>query len=161
MKANVWTFLGGALYMLAALGVAYLGIAISDRMPPTIFESARALEASVPQGGSIDIEYQIYRWRMCTTYADRDIVDAQGKRHAINEFTRGLSQYVGRETYTRSITIPDNAAVGPARYEVRIRYYCNPIHRLGFPILVQTPDVLFTITPGVSIVPWGLPNQSG
>lgn len=156
-----YMFLGGVVWTFAAIGVVYLGLAISDRRPPLVFEGARALSVSVPQGGTISVEYNVYRWRICTVFADRDVVDSDGTRHVISEFTRGLSPFVGRETFQRTITIPENAALGPARYEVRLRYYCNPVHRLGFPILVRAPDVSFTITPGNSIVPWGLPQSDG
>jgi hypothetical protein len=51
-----------------------------------------------------------------------------------------------RAAGSRSITIPDAAATGPAMYQVTVDYTCNIIHRLGWPITVTSPPIHFQIT---------------
>lgn len=161
MRGSFWIFVGGIVYALALIGTAVIGVEIGDRNPPITYEAARALEKSVPQGGSIDIEYQVYRWRICKAVAKRLLIDSAGDVHNIAAYTVGLSPFTGKETYRRTITIPDEAEIGPALYHVTIDYYCNPFHRLGFPITVDAPAISFDITKSLSLVPFGLQNQSG
>jgi hypothetical protein len=52
----------------------------------------------------------------------------------------------GRETYRPSITIPDNAAIGRAHYEVSIEYTCNLVQRFGWPVKLTSPPIYFEIT---------------
>ncbi|MGV1867957.1 MULTISPECIES: hypothetical protein [unclassified Rhizobium] len=59
----------------------------------------------------------------------------------------------GRETYQRSLTIPDDAAPGPASYEVALDYICNPLQNFIGPIHVVSPRVPFTIVPGDPTAP--------
>ncbi len=38
---------------------------VSDREPPIKYETATALATSVPQGGTIDVEFSVFRKRIC------------------------------------------------------------------------------------------------
>lgn len=134
------------------LGLAFFGGwsitgMIIDREPPITYEGARAMAASVPQGKSVDIEFKVFRTRICPVVAKRWLIDAAGERHSIPSYTVGMKFLAGRETYQRSITVPDAAAIGPAWYEVDLDYVCNVIHRFGFPIHVISPPIGFNIVP--------------
>ncbi len=150
---------GSVLVFLSVIGAAALGLAIGDRTPPISYDGARALSASAPAGGYIEVEYKVYRDRICPASVRRYLVDSSGTKHSIPSFTVGLGIFVGHEIYKRQIQIPQNASIGPAEYQVTIEYYCNIIHRMGWPIVVETPIVQFNITPAESPITFGLPSE--
>ncbi|MBD0416489.1 hypothetical protein [Oryzicola mucosus] len=149
--------LGVVFIALAWLGSVSLALLISDRVPPLTYEGARALQSSVPQGGAIDVEFEVYRTKICPSTVRRYLVDADDVQHAITNYTVGSNSKKGREVYQRTITVPQNAAVGPAIYFVRLEYICNLAQQLGWPIKVESPPVPFRVTAAVSMVPFGLP----
>lgn len=146
MRAILKAFAGLTL-ALAWVGAISLGGAVSDREPPIVYEKAQALTSSVPQGGTIEVEFQVFRQRICPAEVKRWLLDSHGVKHAIPSFTVGLEFLVGRERYRRSFTVPEAAATGPASYYVVLEYRCNWLHRLGWPIELVSPSVHFDITP--------------
>jgi len=129
-----------------AVLLAWLITSSIDRQAPIVYESVRATTASVWQGGSIEVEFSVFRLRICEGEAKRWLTDSEGVRHSIPQFTTGPRPLAGLDTYRRTITIPEAAAVGPATYIVELSYACNLIHRLGWPILVTSPPIRFEIT---------------
>lgn len=150
---------GLAVIILAGIGSAAVAIMMTDRQPPIVYEQVQALADSVPQGGTIDVEFTVFRLRICDATARRFLTDAAGQRHAIPTFTVGPRMLAGRDTYRRSITIPDATAVGVASYQVTIEYTCNVFHRLGWPIEVISPPIRFDVTPGPIIILPPMPSQ--
>ncbi len=146
MKTSVKIGAGLAL-ALAFFGSYSLASLVLDRAPPITYEGARALQPEVGRGGTLDVEFQVFRTRICSAVTRRWLVDSEGTRHAIPSYTVGVKLLAGRETYQRSITIPLAAALGPAWYEVSLDYYCNVFHRIGWPINVTSPPVPFLIRP--------------
>lgn len=141
-----------------SIGMFALGVAINDRAPPLRIDSAIAVDKSVPQGGSIGVEFKVYRERRCKGFAQRWLYDAAGTKHSIPQFTAGNPMPpLGPDVYKRTITIPDIAAIGPAYYQVEFDYYCNLFHWLRFPIHITSPKVDFDITPNAGLVPFGAP----
>lgn len=159
MRAFLWRCIGVAVYLLAALGAVYLGSIVADRQSPIIYEGARALSDNVPQGGSIGIEFEVFRLRICPGMARRWLTDAKGIRHAVPQFTVGPRPLPGHSVYRRTINIPDAAAVGQATYQVELTYACNVLHVLGWPIVVWSPPVRFDVTPRALIILPPLPPQ--
>lgn len=149
--------LAGATLCLAFIGSFWIVSMLLDRDPPVKYDGARALASSVPQGGTLEVEFEVFRSRICASNTKRWLVDSMLEQHSIPQFTVGLRLLAGRETYRRTITIPQNAAVGPARYYVTLDYFCNVFHQMGFPIRVTSPSINFDITPAVSLVPFGPP----
>ncbi|EJN04215.1 hypothetical protein [Phyllobacterium sp. YR531] len=150
----------GAMTLFAAFaiyGAVSLGIMVADRQPPIFYIKASALSVSVPQGGTIEVEFEVERSRICSSTVKRWLVDSAGTRHSITNFTVGSNLKKGREVYQRSITIPANAAVGTAYYEVKLEFACNVIQRLGWTVKVNAPHIKFEITPSTSLVPFQPP----
>ena len=147
MKTIAWRATGAIIFLLAVLGSVNLGIWVMDREPPIQFEGARALSATVRPGGSLDVEFSVFRERICPLVAKRWLYDSKGEQHSIAQFTTAPRMRAGRETYQRSITIPDDAAPGPASYEVALDYICNPLQNFIGPIHVVSPRIPFIITP--------------
>lgn len=158
MRTVLWRIVGLIGFLLAALGSIYLGSMVADRQSPIIYEGVRALSESVPQGGTIGVEFEVFRLRLCPGEAHRWLIDAKGAKHAIPSFTVGPRPLPGYTTYRRTITIPDAAAVGQATYQVDLIYTCNFLHVLGWPIVVTSPPVRFEVTPQ-SLLPLPPPPQ--
>lgn len=152
---SIWA--KGVLVLIAAFafyGAVSLGTMVADRQPPIVYLKAVALSDTVPQGGSIEIEFEVNRSRICSSNVKRWLVDAAQTRHSITSFTVGSNLKKGREVYQRTITIPENAAVGPAYYEVKLEFACNVIQRLGWPLKLDAPHIKFEILPSVSLTPF-------
>jgi hypothetical protein len=147
MKRFLWKIIGIGVFALAGLGSVNLGIWVVDREPPIIYEDAKALAASVEQGGTIEIEFSVFRTRICPLITKRWLTDSAKERHSIPQFTTGLRLLAGRETYRRSITVPPAAAPGPAQYSVTLEYVCNPLQKIFGPIVVTSPPVRFKVLP--------------
>lgn len=80
----------------------------------------RASSGLVP--GTITVEFDVFRHRICLIEARRWLYDSEMNRHAIPSWTTGLELLAGREVYQRQVTIPDAAVPGPAQYQVVLRY---------------------------------------
>lgn len=147
MRRTLWSLTAATITALAGIGSFNLAVWVVDRDAPIRYEDARALSPSVTQGGTIEVQFTVFRGRICPVVTRRWLYDAAQERHSIPQFTTGLQLLAGRETYRRSITIPTAAAVGAARYEVTLDYTCNPLQRLIGPIQVTSPPIRFNITP--------------
>jgi hypothetical protein len=152
MKRTLWKVLGVFIFAFAGLGTVNLAIWIVDRDPPIIYEDARALSDTVVQGGTIEVEFSVFRTRICPLVTKRWLYDAANDRHSIPQFTTGLRLLAGRETYRRLITIPPAAVPGPARYSVTLDYICNPLQNFFKPIRVESPPIKFNILPSTMMV---------
>lgn len=138
--------------VMAGVGSFYVGGSLVDYLPPVQYRHAAAVSSTVPQGGTIDVEFDVSRNRLCEIVnVRRMLIDSEGEQHVIPTFTVGFPSTIGRDTYVRKITIPESAALGHAEYQVRIRYACNWWHRVsGLTINVYAPAIGFKITPKVS-----------
>jgi len=135
------------LGVCAGYGLFTLGSAAIDRKPPVDYIAASAANPSAPVGGTIDIHFDVYRYRICPVIkVSRTLTDATGTEHAVSNYTFASNTRPGRESYDRTITIPEAVAIGRAFYQIRISYACNFIHNLGWPIIVASPRVYFRIT---------------
>lgn len=147
MTSYLWKAIGMGVFALAGLGSVNLGIWVADRDPPIVYEDAKALAPSVEQGGTIEIEFSVFRTRICPLITKRWLTDSAMERHSIPQFTTGLRLLAGRETYRRSITVPVAAAPGPAEYRVTLEYVCNPLQNFMGPIVVTSPPIRFKVLP--------------
>ena len=138
-------FLSGALYMLGFFGAYWIVSLALDREPPIVYEEARTLSPNVLPGGTLEVEFQVFRRRICDSDTTRWVTDSAGERHSIPSFTVGLRLLAGREEYSRSVVIPEIVASGPAYYQVRTDYFCNVFHKLFYPIEVTSPPIAFII----------------
>jgi len=148
-----------------AILLAFVVTSMLDRQPPVDYLDARSAVSSAPAGGTIDIHFDVYRYRICPVIkATRQITDSQGVQHAVSNYTFASNTRPGRESYDRTITIPEAVEVGLASYRIRLTYACNFVHNLGWPIEVQSPPVFFRVTPseteGFSLPPLPRPPES-
>lgn len=150
MKRILWGTVGALLAALAAFGSVNLAIMFIDRDPPIGYEAARATTPTVEQGGTIEVEYKVFRRRICPVIVKRWLYDAAAERHSVPQYTVGLEQLAGRETYRRLVTIPPAAAVGQARYQVVLEYTCNPLQKMLGPTRVTSPPIEFLIVPSAA-----------
>lgn len=145
MKRILYGFIAGAIAAVVAVSSFNIAVMVVDREPPITYQGAHAVAPTVSRGGSIDVEYKVIRNRICPVVAKRWLYDAAGQRHSVPQYTVGADLTAGRETYRRSITIPQAAAFGPARYEVVLDYTCNALQKFVGPTTVVSPPVEFEI----------------
>lgn len=139
------------VYIVGALGGfgLYSAIVIPlDRAAPIDYLAAEALTPTVAAGGTIDIHFDVYRYRICPVLrTNRIIQDSEGTRHIVSNFTIASQTRPGRESYDRTITVPETVKPGNVFYQLDIAYACNWTQNLGWPIVVQSPMVWFRVTP--------------
>jgi hypothetical protein len=156
VRRAFWKLVAGLVLALAGLGSFNLALWVSDRDPPIRYSGVRALAPTVEQGGTIGVEFDVFRERICPVTVRRWLYDSASTRHSIPSFTTGLELLAGREVYQRLITVPPGAATGHAQYQVVLDYACNPVHRLlNWPIIVHAPPVRFRIVEGAAPAPEG------
>lgn len=145
-KRLAWQATGVCIGALAVVGSFSLARMIADREPPIVYYEARALDREVEQGGTITVEFTVERNRRCPIDVRRILTDAEGERHTIPTVTVGPASPLGIDVYERRVTVPPKVATGPAEYDVRLRYACNPIQEaLGWPIEVEAPTIYFDV----------------
>lgn len=139
--------------ILSGFGLFTLVSNIFDRSPPIDYLAASASAVSVPQGGTIDIHFDVYRFRICSVIkVSRVLTDSQNEKHAVSNYTFSTNTRPGHESYDRTITIPEDVALGRSFYQLITDYACNFIHQLGWPIVVSSPRVYFRITPETNVI---------
>lgn len=131
--------------------IAWLFLAVIDRQPPLTYIEANAVQKAIPAGGQLDIRFDVQRARICQVLnIGRYILASTGEEYAVAAYTVSTDTRPGRERYDRTITVPENVPSGPAEYFIRIKYACNVIHNLGWPILVESPRVRFEVLPSMT-----------
>lgn len=130
---------------LVAIVFGTLGAWIADRDPPTSIYSSDVLTPAVERGGTLRIQYSIYRRRGCSTLVERVLYDSERVRHVLPpiEF-RGAPGPSGYDKYTTTVTVPVEVALGQANFRAITTYRCNPVHDM-WPITVVTTDADFFV----------------
>lgn len=135
-----------------AITLAWLVTATIDRAPPVTYLEAYARGESVPAGGTVAIHFAVDRARICRVLSvARYLEDSTGTVHAVTGYTvPSEPTRRGPEVYERTITVPPAAAPGRAAYFVRLRYACNALQVLSWPIEVESPRVPLLVLPATS-----------
>ena len=161
MRLGHGPFLSNLPYAVIAIALAGpLTWMMLDREPPYISESGRITAAppdrcglpdktpvGLMAGGCAAIDWKIKAIRNCKPASQfnvtRVIVDQQGQ-HVLPKATSIYSLEEYPKELTRYFPLPTTLAVGPASYRSTALYACNPLQYF-FPIVVDRPDVLFTV----------------
>lgn len=139
---------------LAGFGLYSMLVVPIDRAAPIDYLAAEAATPSAPAGGTIDVHFDVYRYRICQVLkTNRIIQDSEGTRHTVSNYTIAAQTRPGRESYDRTITIPTAVATGEAFYQLEIYYACNWTQNLGWPIVVTSPQVWFKVVPSLGETP--------
>lgn len=139
-----WALFG--IFALAAQGAAVvLGIWVIDRDWPVVIENIRPLPPHPQPGQTMRLQLDIDRRRSCASNTDRWIIDALNTRFILpSHALQGAPGPLGRSTVVLPVEVPENAHMGPARYESQVTFACNPIHKM-FPIYGDRIVVPFTV----------------
>jgi hypothetical protein len=112
------------------------------------------LTPQVKQGDFLRIRSAFRRSDDCAARFHRRVIDANDS--LIFSQTEERPSFVpstdAQYPSTRSIQIPEDAAVGPARYSAVVEWMCNPVQRIA-PNAVQLPVIRFDILPREAIPP--------
>jgi len=139
----------GIFYCACALAGWWISVvvgALIDRTPPISYTYGRAMSATAEQGGQIDVQFTVDRKRICRAEVSRAITDDTGTSYRVSEYAYAATTRPGSETYDRTITVPTAVPPGRVYYQIKVAYFCNWVHNLGYPITVFSPRVYFTVT---------------
>lgn len=145
-----WTHLLVAFLTALFIAIPLVAIAnaIIDRQAPVNYIEAFAPSPNVAAGKQVEIRFDVDRRRICQVIRiGRYVVDATGVEHSVPSYTASSNSRPGREVYDRLITVPETVPPGKAFYYLRIRYGCNFLNHLGWPITVESPHVALNILP--------------
>lgn len=148
-----------------AIFLWWLFTSVIDRDPPVAYIHAKAVEVEVPAGEAVTIQFTVDRKRNCQVLnVYRYIRDRYGIDHAVANYTVAPNPRDGFNVYDRLITVPKEVPPGPAEYFIRIRFACNMLHHLGWPISMESPRARFIVTEPLvapsSSDPLGLPGAT-
>lgn len=140
---------------LVAIGLAApAAYWMTETLPPLEVVDARVVEGKVTRGEHLHVRYDLRYHKACRGYVSRMVSDSLGIVHLIeptrtfNPLNPGMHVTPGTVSDLRvRIPVPTGAAPGPATYQARIEYYCNPLQRfLDRPIVFLTPEIDFVIS---------------
>ena len=143
-----WRLVGIVILAMSWVGAGSMALLVTDNQPPLQYVSARAIEKEVAQGGELNVEYEVFRSKICESTVRRYVVDAAGEQWSVTNYTVGSNLKAGKEVYQRKITVPLGTALGVATYEVKLEYRCNIMQVWLWPLKVNAPPIPFLITAG-------------
>lgn len=151
------TTLGLSLFLFAG----YLTYELTlGHTPPMQVQDTKILTPTVPRGGVLEVQRTIERKRECHQADQRAIIDGASITWWLND-TRAFYTEAGKETFVTRYTVPLPATAGEAKLRVFLIFSCNLIQQ-WLPVVVELPDVPFTITktPSVTISPVPSPSSA-
>lgn len=140
------------LFIMLAVVAVWLGATIGDRSYPTTIEYAKLLTPEVKRGDDLITERTVYRARLCHTTIERMMFDSHDIRFDLSEQGLGTITYpngagpLGRDTFKGQQRVPENMALGPARYVALVCYRCNWSQWL-FPVCEPPREQRFKVVP--------------
>jgi hypothetical protein len=126
------------------LTCAFIGTVWILEPAPSFKYNRTVLTPYVEQGGYFKLEIDVYWTKTCYSKLYRNIIDGGG---TIIPFEREVrSNTLGQHHFEISVKIPKDATPGPARWEVRTEWFCNPLQNY-WPKSVDLEPINFTIVP--------------
>jgi len=119
-----------------------------DRGPVLEIRNPRIEPMSVERGTKMRLMWDATEYRNCDGMVQRWIVDSAGH---VFSFTNVATVYhealqaSPTRTFSRELTVPRGAAIGPALYRSRVTRWCNVAQQYLWPIRESPPDVQFHI----------------
>lgn len=130
------------IVVLAIIGIVCL-VWYNEPAPSVSYER-RVLTSDVAPGQMFKITNRVHRTKSCYTKIHREIVDNAGR---IMEFERDWTKReTGWDRVEFEAEIPADVAIGPARLEVVVWWYCNPIQK-RWPSSEAQETIRFNIVP--------------
>ena len=137
------------LLAAAALAVLFTAWALDDA-PPIEAMAGRAVAVHVRDDGAVAVlvEWTGRRARLCDGYSYRWVLDGSITQIPGAVHPPPPASEVGAvQTWRVWVPVPPDIHDGAGAYRIRMLFACNPLQRL-FPIVVDPPDVPFTIDRG-------------
>lgn len=134
-----------ALMAISLIG-GIIGYWSTDTVPPVVVGSAEPTTPVVAPGGTLKIRFQIERQKSCSSTIERILLDGDRVRFVFDEISfHAAAGPLGHDSYAMLVKIPQDAAPGQAQFRMINTFYCNPIHRIFWPITATAPLVDFII----------------
>lgn len=115
--------------------------------PPYTMYDRVVLTPRVEQGGIFRLQIKVRWTKSCYSKLYRNIIDSEGRLIPFEREVRPNMK--GFKTFEIEAVIPKVAAAGPARWEVRTEWFCNPIQR-RWPYVDNLDPIFFEIVPAGS-----------
>jgi NAD-dependent oxidoreductase involved in siderophore biosynthesis len=137
-----WVILFAFIMCVLAAGLVYWQLV--SQSPPQLSPERSLLVREVPQGGTLVIHNGYIDTDECSSVIYREVVDAGGTViWSESEFRPAVR--IRTPPRLRSIPIPNDAAVGKARYIAVVEWACNVVQKL-WPTTIVLPELDFEIT---------------
>lgn len=151
---SIMIALKAAFYMLLfSAMVVYLFVVFKVaswyiERPPVDVLGTRVIDSNAHPGGTVELEYTVFRHKLCQTNIQRFLYAGEERQRIILEQVSLVGGGVLNrpDTYRKTITIPSNAPLGPATLVTLVSHACNPI-QFFWPTVSLVQDVPITITP--------------
>lgn len=137
-----------AYWIAIVLALGWLFAMAIDREPPIEILSRELLTDAVHPGEAIKVRFNVRRDRICRTETTWIFFDGNGEYRRFGPVAIEAGGPVGPDQFTRSWTVPANAAPGAARLRLVSSWECPPnlLHPL-YPVTRVSPDLHFEILP--------------
>ncbi len=124
-----------------------LGYMAVQRDPPIQVVKQSLLDVSVRPGENLERRVTLIQQKRCEIHSTRYIVDADSVRHELEpiNYQFGIGTLRKEQELVLRIPIPDDIALGPARFEMTTRYRCNLLHSV-WPIY-RLNTLFFEVVP--------------
>lgn len=135
------------VYWLAiVLALGCLAAQVLDREPSTEVLSRDLLTERVVAGEAVKVRFNVHRNRLCRTESTWIFFDGNGEYRRFGPVGIEASGPLGPDQFTRSWTVPINAAPGAARLRLVTSWQCptNLLHPL-YPVVRVAEDIHFEI----------------
>jgi hypothetical protein len=142
VKCNI-----AAAFIVGCIGLLFW-MAV-DRKQPYQYLEGNVLPSDPAVGSQVSIHWHVRVHRFCPGWVERNVTDARGYLwHNIGTPVKDIrSVIVGAEAHiVNTFELPRQLGQGPAHYQARVCYTCNPLQRWArWPICVVTPRLPFEI----------------
>ena len=137
-----------AYWVAMVLALGWLFAMAIDREPPIEVLSRELLTETVYAGDPVKVRFNIRRNKICRTEVTWIFFDGLGEYRRFGPVAIEANGPMGPDQFTRSWTVPANAAPGAARLRLVTAWECPPnlLHPL-YPVTRVAPDLHFEIVP--------------
>ncbi len=135
-----------AASLIAAAGA--LGYMATDRSSPIELIRTDVNTVRVRLGQDMERTFHFIQHKRCNIRSERALYDSNNVQYRLEplEFPFGVGEVGEEQSYKIKVMVPEDMALGIARYESRTVYRCNPLHWI-WPIYVPPNPAFFEVVP--------------
>lgn len=136
-----------AALVLVVSGLLITGFVTRDRAPPVSFEHGEIIPNEVRAGQRVVVRWTTHWNRQCEGELSREVSGPDNVVKAYRMRVLRVPVYLGRQTADTTFIVPIGMPPGPATYDGIIRFTDCGLTSRWHPIVVQVPQLSFTVLP--------------